>query len=155
MRRLLILALAAGGCLAGRPLEAATGRVVKVLPEYLDLQGRNSISPSLYERDAYQALLRLHPERRSALRFYVHWKLKGPAWEPLKVRVELRGGAQGRLPTTVVLEEPIRTTRGWSGHWTGVTLKGEEYKKFGEVTAWRVTLWEGAQQLGEQHSFLW
>jgi hypothetical protein len=155
MRRVLVLGLAGAFFLASVPVRAATGRVVKVLPEYLDLQGRNSISPSLYERDAYQALLRMHPERRSGIRFYVHWKIKGPAWEPLKVRLEIRGGAQGRLPATQTLEEPIRTTRGWLRHWTEITLKGDEYKKFGDVAAWRVTLWEGSQQLGEQHSFLW
>ena len=40
-------------------------------------------------------------------------------------------------------------------HWTGLALKGDEYEQFGEVTAWRVTLWEGTQLLGEQKSFLW
>ena len=35
---------------------AQTGRVVKVLPLYLDLKGRDAISPSLFDRDAYQAI---------------------------------------------------------------------------------------------------
>jgi len=50
---------------------AATGKILKVLPQFLDTKGRNSLSPSLYERDAYQVVLREHPERRSAMRFYV------------------------------------------------------------------------------------
>src|SRR5438876_12384074 len=69
--------------LAALPATSATGRVIKVLPEFLDLQGRSSLAPSLYERDAYQAVLREHPERRAGIRFYVQWKTKGPAWEPL------------------------------------------------------------------------
>jgi hypothetical protein len=32
---------------------------------------------------------------------------------------------------------------------------GDAYKQFGEVTAWRVSLWSGDQLLGEQKSFLW
>jgi hypothetical protein len=153
MRRWLIW-LALIWLAAASPAAAATGRVVKVLPEFLDLKGRNSIYPSLYERDAYQVILRDRPERRSTMRFYVQWKTKGVVWEPLKVRVEMRGIAQGNLPSQLVLEEPVKPG-GWFSHWTGVTLTGAQYKSLGEVTAWRVTLWEGQQMLGEQKSFLW
>jgi hypothetical protein len=136
-------------------LQAATGRVIKVLPEFLDSKGMNSTYPSLYERDAYQATLRQHPEKRSGVRFYVQWKTKGGVWEQLKLRLELRGVAQGNLPKRLVLEEPVETTGRHFSYWTGITLSGESYKKFGEVTAWRVTLWEGQQLLGQQQSFLW
>ena len=134
---------------------AATGKVVKVLPEYLDEKGQNSLSPSLYERDAYQAYLRQHPQKRSGYCFFIHWKTKGGVWEPLKLRVEMRGIAQGNLPRQLVLEQPLEKRVGSSSHWTQVTLAGERYKEFGEVTAWRVTLWEGDQMIGEQKSFLW
>ena len=73
---------------------------MKVLPQYLDLKGRNSVAPSLYERDAYQVYLRDHPDKRSGMRFFVQWKAKGPAAEPLKLRVELRGTAEGNLLQT-------------------------------------------------------
>src|SRR6266705_3403962 len=79
-------------------VEAGTGKVAKVLPHFLDLQGRHTLYPSLYERDAYQALLRQHPEKRSGIRFDVEWRTKGPIWEPLTLRVELRGIAEGNLP---------------------------------------------------------
>jgi hypothetical protein len=141
---LLATALSAG---------AATGRVIKVLPHFLDEQGRNSISPSLYDRDAYQLHLRNHPEKRSGLRFDVQWKARGAAWAPLKVRVELRGISQGDLPKTFVLEQEVKP--GWLSHWNSLPLTGEDYKKFGDVTAWRATLWEGDQLLSEQKSFLW
>jgi hypothetical protein len=137
------------------PAGAASGKVVKVLPEFLDLKGRNSLAPSLYERDAYQAILREHPERRSGQRFYVQWKLKGPAWEPLTLRYELRGVAEGNLPKELVHDQPLKNPGGRFSHWAEFTLTGEEYKKLGAVTAWRVTLWEGTTFLGEQRSFLW
>ena len=134
--------------------QAATGRVIKVLPQFLDLKGRASLSPSLYERDAYQFRLQQRPKEQSGLKFEVQWKSKGPVWEPLTLRVELRGTARGNLPRQLVLDKRVEPT-GWFSRWTAVLLAGAEYQDFGEVTAWRVTLWEGEQVLGEQKSFLW
>jgi hypothetical protein len=144
-----------GLLLSALPVAGETGRVIKVLPEFLDLQGRTSISPSLYERDAYQAVLREHPERRAGIRFYVQWKTKGPIWAPLKLRIELRGVARGNLPQQLVLEEPLENTGGKYAHWARASLEGFAYKEFGAVTAWRTTLWEGNRLLSEQKSFLW
>jgi hypothetical protein len=132
---------------------AATGRVIKVLPHFLDLQGRHSLSPSLYDRDAYQARLRQHPDQRSAVRFDVQWKAKQAGGATLKLRAELRGIAHGNLPRQKVLEQEVKP--GTFSKWTALTLGGEDYKDFGEVTAWRVTLWDGDHLLGEQKSFLW
>ncbi len=136
-------------------MEAGTGQVLKVLPEFLDLKGRASLSPSLYERDAYQLVLREHPERRSGIRFAVQWKTKGAVWQPLKLKIELRGIAQGNLPRQLVLEEALENTGSMFTRWANVRLEGAAYKEFGAVTAWRVTLWEGKALLGEQKSFLW
>jgi len=132
---------------------AASGRVVKVLPHFLDLAGRSSVSPSLYDRDAYQAELRAHPEKRSGIRFDVLWRARGEKKQKAKLRVELRGSAKGNVPTEKTIETEVTMTG--ISHWADVKLDGEEYKKFGEVTAWRVTLWDGDQLLGEHKSFLW
>jgi hypothetical protein len=148
------------------PCGAATGRVIKVLPFYLDLQGRHTRSPSLFERDVYQAYLLQNPEKRSGMMYDVHWKTKGPTAAPLRLQVELRGIAEGNLPTQAVLEQAVpsggqkRSARllrlaGLSPHWTGLILSGQKYKQIGAVTAWRATLWEGDRLLGEQRSFLW
>jgi len=132
----------------------ATGRVIKVLPHYLDLKGRHTLSPSLYERDAYQAQLRQHPAERSALRFDIQWKAKDAGTAQLKLRAELRGVTKGNLPKQLVLEQPVKP-KGHFSTWSALALSGAEYKEFGELTAWRVTLWDGEQLLGEQKSFLW
>lgn len=134
---------------------AATGAVLKVLPEFLDLKGRNSTSPSLYERDVYQTTLRDHPDRRSGMRFYIQWKSKKPIWQPLLMRLELRGIAEGRLPRQSVLEQSVPNPGGSFSHWTDITLNGEGYKTFGAVTAWRVTFWEGQKLIGQEQSFMW
>jgi hypothetical protein len=132
---------------------AATGRVVKVLPHFLDLEGRHSVSPSLYDRDAYQAELRKYPARRSGIRFDILWRGRSETKEKAKLRVELRGTAKGNLPSETVLETEVTITG--TSHWAALKLDGENYKKFGEITAWRVTLWSGQQMIGEQKSFLW
>jgi len=154
MRRLLIFILPAillTGTLSATA--ATTSRVIKVLPQFLDLKGRHALSPSLYDRDAYQARLREHPEQRSGMRFNVMWKGKAANGATLKLRVELRGIAQGNSPPEKTLESEVKPVR--MGRWTSLTLDGDDYKRFGDVTAWRVTLWDGDQLVGEQKSFLW
>ena len=88
---LLLLAVCASA-------SAASGRIIKVLPHLLDLQGRHALSPSLYDRDAYQAYLREHPEKQSGIRFDVEWSAKAGPEEALKLLVEVRGISRGDLP---------------------------------------------------------
>jgi hypothetical protein len=133
---------------------AATGKVIKVLPQLLDLKGRNSLTPSLYERDSYQAHLREHTNLCSGMVFYIQWKTGGQAMAPLKLRVDLRGVAHGNFPKELRLEQTAVPSH-WFNSWAQIKLVGKEYKEFGQVTAWRVTLWEGDRQLSEQQSFLW
>lgn len=154
MRRSFSGLLLCGVLTAALAAHAATGRVIKVLPQFLDLQGRVALTPSLYDRDAYQAFLRQHPDHRSGMRFAVQWKTHGGVFEQLKLRVEIRGTAEGRLPSQVTLQQDVEPG-GWFSHWTSLRLTGGDYHKIGSVTAWRVTLWDGDQLLGEQKSFLW
>jgi hypothetical protein len=138
----------------GSSARAAEGRILKVLPQFLDDQGRASTSPSLYDRDAYQAFLRRNPLKRSTIRFVVQWKARNAADEPLRIRVEMIGAAKTGLPPQTSIEMPVRE-RGWFSHWAYITMSAEQYKQFGDVTAWRVTLMDGDKQLAEQKSFLW
>jgi hypothetical protein len=152
--RVTLFAVLLGALLLAPASWAATGRVIKVLPHFMDAQGRVSLSPSLFERDAYQARLRAHPELRSGLRFSVQWKSRGGIFAPLRIQVQLRGTAEGNLPKTQLIEHQVEPTR-WLSRWTHLDLTGREYEEFGEVTAWRVTLWEGDDVIAEQTSFLW
>lgn len=176
--RTLLLALCLGLAGASQSASAGASKIIKVLPHYLDKEGHASVSPSLYERDGYQAKLRRNLKECSGLRFDVQWKTPPSAGAHLKLRVEVLGGepksagagvlaktvevagspTSGEIRTTktkpVVVELPVRARTGWS-RWTPVLLAGEGYQKAGEVSAWRVTLWDGDRLLAEQKSFLW
>ena len=139
--------------MAATAFGASEGKVIKALPQFLDAKGRASLSPSLYERDAYQAYLRKHPAERMALQLEVQWKAGGVDWSRVKLRAELRGVLGNSLHTTTI-ELPVKKS-GLFSSWTNFKIEGDDFQKFGELAAWRVTLWEGDKQLGELQSFLW
>jgi hypothetical protein len=153
MRRLLISLLLLGSLATALAGDAVSGRVVKVLPFFLDLKGQVALSPSLYDRDAYQAYLRRHTNQRSAIRFDVLWKTSDAGDAKLKLQVELRGVGPDGMPRQVTLEQTV--TPHFFRHWDSLTLDGVGYRNFGELVAWRATLWADNQLLGEQKSFLW
>ena len=153
MRRFLMALLLLGSLSATFASDAASGRVVKVLPLFLDLKSRDAVSPSLFDRDAYQAFLRQHTNEISAIRFDVLWKTSNAKGAKLKLRVELRGVGANNLPRQITLEQSV--TPGFFRRWTSLTLGGADYKNFGELVAWHATLWSDDQLLGGQKSFLW
>lgn len=132
--------------------QAATGKIVKVLPHFLDKQGRHTLHPSLFERDEYQSQLRRTPELRSTMRFDIQWKAKNPTG-PLRLRVEARG-KQTPAPKPLVLERELPKASRFS-KWTPIPISPAEFAQLGEVVAWRVSLWDGEQLVAEQKSFLW
>jgi hypothetical protein len=153
MRWLLMTLLLLGSLAAVVAADAMTGRIVKVLPLFLNLKGQDAISPSLYDRDAYQVYLRMHTNEVSAMRFDVLWSTSNAGNTNLAVRLELRGIGQGGVPRLVTLEQAVAPH--YFRHWTSLPLAGDAYKNFGEVVAWHATLWSGDQMLAEQKSFLW
>jgi len=149
MSRISLVLLSA--LFAVRLMAAAEGEVVKVLPHLLDKAGRHSLSPSLFERDAYQAELRKHPERVGGIRYDIHWKVRGAAATKLRLRLQLRTSERAGV-APIVLETPVPAK---SGGWTALSLDAEAYRKAGNVQAWRATLLDGDTEIAEQRSFLW
>jgi len=133
---------------------AASGKVIKVLPHYLDREGRIAQSPSLFERDAYQAILRQDRSLCSALRFDIQWKAKKPVKSAdLTLRLELvTSTVSNERP--LVLEQPVRR-KTLGSRWSSILLEGEAFRAAGELIAWRVSLWDGDRLVAEQRSFLW
>jgi hypothetical protein len=131
---------------------AADGKIIKVLPHLLDKNGKHTLSPSLYERDAYQAKLRNSPEEISALRFDVQWKSKASKGAVLKLKIEARGNKAGSK--TATLEGKVNDN-GFFSTWSRLPLSKEEYARLGGIGAWRATLWQDDKQIAELKSFLW
>lgn len=131
--------------------QAGPPKVKKVLPHFLDKNGKHTTAPSLYERDAYQAYLRKHPEEQSGMRFDVHWQ-PGP-YTNLTLRIELRG-ANAQQTTQQVLSQTF-AIRSHGSRWSSLTLPEGPHRQFGRLTAWRATLWDGSLLVAEQKSFLW
>ena len=143
---LITTAMVLAGC---DTLQTGSGTsVVKVLPHYLDASGNHSDGPTLLHRDVYQANLRKNPKLVRAVRYDVNWRGVGE----IKVRLELRSTKAGA--ETMVIER-IETTSGRRTHWTPILIDAATYKTFGQPESWRVSLWQGETQVGEQKSFLW
>jgi hypothetical protein len=119
----------------------------------MDTNGAVATTPSLFDRDAYQAWLMEHTNEVSGIRFDVCWKARHADRQTLKLRVELRGVGAGGMPTEAVLEQTV--TPKIFHHWISLTLAGQSYKKLRTLAAWRATLWNGQQEISEQKSFLW
>lgn len=147
IRRCLLLPLLAGSLCAGEP------RISKVLPCLLDLQGRASLAPSLYERDAYQAFLRSSPDQIGGLRIDVHWKAPRPPSGTVLLRLELRG-SNTSTNAPLVIERPVTPPR-WGGSWTQLTLDAPARQQLGDLVAWKASLRRDDQEWTVVQSFLW
>jgi hypothetical protein len=152
--RLASLILIGSSLLAAIPaVQAAQAEIKKVLPHFLDHKGRHTLSPSLYERDAYQAYLREHPEEISAMRFDIQWD----AWDvddaELRLRIALRT-TKGNPEKPHLLEKSVEK-ESWFSTWSKLELEAETMKELGEVIAWRATIRHGKHVIAEQKSFLW
>lgn len=133
--------------------QAAEARILKVLPHLLDEQGRHALAPSLYERDAYQAVLRKNPDKVSGLRFDINWRAPSSIKGPLTLRLELRTANRPESPN-VVLETSVKP--GILGRkWNALSLTADQYREYGTVLAWRATVLDGGRELATKTSFLW
>lgn len=152
MQALRLLALfIALGLGSAEPAHAGSSRILKVLPHLLDAQGRHSPAPSLYERDAHQASLRRNPDLVHGLRFDIQYRATGYYFNPLRLRLEVRGSKD---PKVTRFEQSVRPRKLFS-HWTRIALDRDAYLRLGEVVAWQATLWDGDRLVAEHRSFLW
>jgi hypothetical protein len=127
---------------------ARPGRISKVLPHWLDLQGRHTLSPSLLERDAYQAKLRADRTLCSGIRFDVKWAKNTSGTVKLQLELRVTGKAK-----PIVRELAVKPSR--RGGWDAVTLEGDAFMAIGKIIAWRVRLLDGDIELAERRSCLW
>ena len=143
---LIILAAVWVGCSALQPQSGTN--IVKVLPHYLDASGNHSDGPTLLHRDVYQNKLRKNSDLVRAVRYDVNWQGTGT----VTVRLEIRSTKTG-VETMII--ERVETASDRRKHWTPILIDAATYKTFGQPESWRISLWRGETQVGEQKSFLW
>src|SRR5690606_22647269 len=124
MRSLKLLTLICFGLMLCLSAQAGP-RIKKVLPHFIDAKGRTSLSPSLYERDAYQFLMRTQPDKRSGLRFDVQWT-GAKKNQSLSLQLELRGVNNNDIQTRRITV-PVRKT-GFFSTWSAAILSEADYR---------------------------
>jgi hypothetical protein len=132
--------------------QAAEPKIIKVLPHLLDLNGRHTVSPNLFERDTYQAKLKANPDLQSGIRYDVHWRANASGKFVLKL--ELLGRVERGQINRRTIETPV-TSKRTGAKWSALNFLGQDFKEFGPIVAWRVSLWQGDTMLARQQSFLW
>lgn len=132
--------------------QAAEQRVIKVLPHFMDQEGRHATTPNLFERDAYQAWLRANPEEQSGIRYDIQWQsfISGE----YVMKLELLGRVSEGVPKTKKVERTL-VVKNSRRHWDVIKFEGKEFKDFGQIVAWRVSIWQGKDLLTKKQSFLW
>ena len=124
-----------------------------MLPHYLDDQGRHTLSPDLFQRDAYQEYLFQNPEVVSTVRYDAFWGAFASKQGPDTVRLDLRGTRNGE-PTDHSIEAAVADNRR-GRKWVGVTVSPEDYAGIGRVVAWRLVASKDGQEVETARSFLW
>ncbi|MDZ4815966.1 MAG: hypothetical protein SGI71_06830 [Verrucomicrobiota bacterium] len=128
-------------------------KIAAVKHLYLD----RNISPGsvdLHAKYQYQDTLSKNPDQVYGKRFAIHWKGSADHDIPeLIVRLELRG-LKGNAPTKKTIDF---TYRNWvvGSRWTEFDLVGDEYKEFGQLTAWHATVIADGQVVARKKSILW
>ena len=152
MRLLVFLFIVCLGLGSVAESDAGALRVFRFL---VDAAGRHALSPSLLDRDAYQAHLQEHPEEVGGLRFVIQWKRRrGETPAKPSIRVEVRHG-DGNTMGEFSKSAPLKVRRTRRSQWHQITISGEEYARLGKGIAWRVSLWDGETRLAQAESFLW
>jgi hypothetical protein len=91
-------------------------------------------------------------ERRARIGNYyaAHWRAAQPG-QPATVRLEFRQANTGSKTHVQEVALPAAGAR----NVTNFNIIGEAYQTGGRVVAWRLTVAQGDQLIGEESSFLW
>ncbi|HYF37942.1 MAG TPA: hypothetical protein VD994_21750 [Prosthecobacter sp.] len=130
------------------------GRITKVDYYHL-IPGKPVVSkdPAIeFQRDyrLYGAVTKAEIMARGGHYYTVHWQADDRS-QPVTVRFEYRQANTGL--TTQSVEEEVTDVR--RSNTSKFQVTGDSYNSNGRVTAWRVSLRRGKEELASQESFLW
>ncbi|GEP45009.1 hypothetical protein [Brevifollis gellanilyticus] len=98
----------------------------------------------------YGAVTKAEVMARAGHYYTIWWKVDDRS-QPVTVRFEYRQANNGLI--TKVLEEEVSDIR--RSNTTKFQVTGDEYSSNGRVTAWRVSLMRGKEELVTKASYLW
>ncbi|MES2595461.1 MAG: hypothetical protein V4662_09005 [Verrucomicrobiota bacterium] len=155
LTRLLALAVAASALASCSTAKVGNGgRISKV--KYYHLVPSKPIlvqdQAIMFERQYYLfgAVSKADMMGRAGHYYTIWWKVDDRT-QPVTVRFEYRQANNGLI--TKVLEEEVSDVR--RSNTTKFQVTGDEYSSNGRVTAWRVTLMRGKEELVSKASYLW
>ncbi len=142
--------------LVGSSISAAEPvvEIKKTLRHLLDSDGRHTKSPSLLDRDAYQAHLKENPAEVNGLRFDLQIRYASRTPAPVTIRVEIRHG-KGTDILNATFETPFEPKKRRRSQWGKLLIEKKDFRDLGEIIAWRVSLMDGDETLATDESFLW
>jgi hypothetical protein len=153
--RLLLLASFLVGLASCSSVSVGPGGAITKVNYYHLVPNKPIISkePAIeFERDRhlYGAVTKAEILERGGHYYTIHWRADDRT-SPVTVRFEYRQANTGL--TTKVFEEQVTDLRRTNVSKFQVT--GESYNSHGRVTAWRVSLRRGNEELASQESYLW
>jgi hypothetical protein len=87
---------------------------------------------------------------RKGMYFNVHWAVKDRS-QPVKVVLQYR---QAKTGSTLYTKE-VDAAEIKGSNTTEVSVTGDEWNTNGDITAWKVALMRGKDEVAEHHSYLW
>ena len=150
---MLCLALFSAGLVscASSNKEAA---ITKVNYYKLDAtKAKNSADPAItFERKyyLYGAVSTEEIAARQGVYYRVHWSVKDKT-TPVKLVLQYRQS----LTAAVVHTKEITPDRIRGSNMTEMSVIGDEFKTNGHVTAWKISLMRGKEEIASHRSYLW
>lgn len=153
--RLFVLTLLAAVTASCSSVSVGPGGQISKVKYYHLIPGApvNTIDPAIqFERDhlLYGAVTREETLERFGHYYTIFWKATDRT-QPVTVRFEYRQANTG-LDVKVQEEEVTDLRR---TNLSRFQVVGSEYNTSGRVTAWRVSLMRGKEELASQQSYLW
>ena len=141
---LLGLVALATSCRTPNSVESPGCAILKVNRVLLDEKGyETDVVGNLKEEADYQFLLRHEPTKQQGVRFHIKWKAPRHA-RSLRLQVEIRGLNAQNQTTSDVESLSLEENEGWAG-WSTLEVTEKKFKKLGQITAWKITLFSGGQ----------
>jgi hypothetical protein len=143
----LLMAVAAAGLVscASTTKDAEISKV-----NYYRFNGQKNIVAAEQKHYLYGAVSQEEIEGREGIYFNVHWGVKDRS-QPVKLVLQYRQSKTG----SALYNKEVEVTDVKGSNTTELNVIGDEWKTNGNVTAWKISLVRGKQEIAEHHSYLW